>query len=151
MRRFSVSRKEPEYSIQLGHLGLRGLNALTYHQAQDIGRTWMNSTGAPPNPACHFTQMPDPVNCSVEFRNGHFVVQYGPMGLSAPLEDQESACNKLMASATAGECAITSPIGDAPCMHTGVSDSPRDISVPDKLHDGLETCETSGPIGIRLH
>ncbi|MEK6626924.1 MAG: hypothetical protein AABY86_18310 [Bdellovibrionota bacterium] len=144
-RKFSLSGRAPEYSIQLGHSEFRGLGALSYEQVKSLAQEWNNSDGTPPTPTCHFSKMPDSLICSVDYRNGRPVVKYEHLGLSYQFADHESACQTLMERVTSGECGMSSPIGDDPCMHSGVDDNPRDPRPYDRFGDNLQTHEEAGP------
>ena len=145
-RSFSFAHHAPEYAVKMGHPGRRILSGLTYEQARDLAQAWTNSDGTPPNVACRFTQMPDSLMCSVDYKNGKPVLRFEQMGTSSHFDDYESACNTLMDRVTLGECGVSSPIGEDPCIHSGVSNNPRDPFAAAKYGEHLNVSEESGPI-----
>ncbi|HAZ12884.1 MAG: hypothetical protein A2X86_08845 [Bdellovibrionales bacterium GWA2_49_15] len=148
-RNFSFSRRAPTYSIQIGRFGLRGLNALTYEQTRELAQAWNNSDGTPPAPACHFSQMPDSLTCSVAYQSGRPVLKYDELGTSSHFVDHESACTELMERVSLGECGMSSPIGDDPCIHQGVHNDPREPHPFDRFGDNIQIHGDAGPTAIR--
>ncbi|MBI2519847.1 MAG: hypothetical protein HYV97_05510 [Bdellovibrio sp.] len=125
------------------------MNALTFEQVKEIAQAWQNSDGRPPTPACHFTQLPDSLSCSVSYQSGRPVLRYEQLGVSSAFADHEDACNALMERVTLGECGMSSPIGDDPCLHPGVQNDPREAHRYDRFGDNIQTHEEPGPSALR--
>lgn len=170
-RSFDFESKIPKYNVKIGNKKISGMSGLNYESAMAIYGRW-NEVETKPNPyndeqvsdvaqflkadpalvevnepvepSCEFNPMPSQLMCSIGFENGGHTVKYDSLGHSKRLEDRESACNRLSEKVTSGECAMSSPIGDDPCTHSGVYSGARSLFAPSKFRENLESSANPG-------